>query len=150
MIIALGTDHTGVKFKQNIIEFLNSLNHKVIDCGTFTEESCDYPEIASVVAKYVSDEKCDKGILLCGTGIGMSIVANKFPKIRAALCYGDEIAKLAKQHNNANILCLPARFCKIEDMFKWISIWLETPFSNEERHIRRINKINEIEKQILR
>lgn len=148
MKIAFGCDHAGVKFKTKIFEFLKTLSHEIIDCGCFNEQSCDYIDFGYTVAKYVSKGTCEKGILICGTGIGMSITANKVPGIRAAVCFSEEIAKLVSEHNNANILCLSGRFFNIETLLRWIKIWLETPFSNEERHLRRINKIKEIEKEI--
>ena len=150
MIIAFGCDHAGYSYKERIFEFLHSLGHKVIDCGCFSDISCDYPDFAKPVAVYVSRKICEYGILVCGSGIGMSIAANKFSGIRAALCFTQEIAALSKDHNNANILCLPARFCSVEEAVNWIKIWLETKFADNPRHRRRINKIGKIEKKYSR
>ena len=150
MIIAFGCDHAGFDYKSRIIEYLNSRGDKVLDCGCFSKESCDYPDYALPVAEYVSNKKCDKGILVCGTGVGMSIAANKVYGIRAAVCYNDDIAKLVREHNDANVLCLSARFAPVEDTLKWIKTWLDTPFSGEQRHLKRINKITEIDRKCRR
>jgi ribose 5-phosphate isomerase B len=147
MLIAIGCDHAGYTVKTNVIGFLQSLEHKVIDCGCFSSQSCDYPDYALPVAEYVSKKKCDRGILICGTGIGMSIVANKVPGIRATVCWSVETAKLTREHNDANILCLSARFLSLDNVFQIIKIWLDTPFSNEPRHINRLNKLNEIDEK---
>ena len=139
MKIAFGCDHAGIKIKEQIIKFVESLGHQVIDCGTFSNQSCDYPDFAFKVAENITGQKADKGILICGTGIGMSIAANKVKGIRAAVCWNKETAALIAQHNNANIICAGARFASVEDICSWIKIFLETKF--EERHLKRINKI---------
>ena len=145
MKIAFGCDHAGIGIKEQIIKFVESLGHKVIDYGTFSEQSCDYPDFALKVAESVAQKTTEKGILICGTGIGMSIAANKVNGIRAAVCWNKETATLISQHNNANIICVGARFATIEDICSWIKIFLETKF--EERHLKRINKITEIEQK---
>ena len=150
MIIAFGCDHAGYTYKDNIFGFLHSCGHKVIDCGCFSDESCDYPDFAKPVARYVSRKMSDYGILLCSTGIGMSIVANKFSGIRASLCYSENSARLAKEHNDANIICLPVKNCSADDMIHWIKIWLETEFTGNVRHQRRIKKITYIENKYCR
>jgi len=144
MKISLGTDHAGFDVKNNIINFLKSLGHEVIDCGTFSKDSCDYPDFAKEVAMNIVSGKSDKGILICGTGIGMAIAANKIKGIRAGVCWNVETARLISLHNNANIICLGSRFLYIEEMFDMIKMYLETKF--EERHSRRILKISEMEK----
>jgi len=144
MKISLGTDHAGFEVKNNIINFLKSLGHEVIDCGTFSKDSCDYPDFAKEVAMNIINGKSDKGVLICGTGIGMAIAANKIKGIRAGVCWNVETARLISLHNNANIICLGARFLYIEEMFDMIKMYLETKF--EERHSRRILKISEMEK----
>ncbi len=144
MKISLGTDHAGFEVKNNIINFLKSLGHEVIDCGTFSKDSCDYPDFAKEVAMNIINGKSDKGVLICGTGIGMAIAANKIKGIRAGVCWNLETARLISLHNNANIICLGARFLYIEEMFDMIKMYLETKF--EERHSRRILKISEMEK----
>lgn len=144
MIIAISSDHAGPAVKKDIIEFLGSLGHKVIDCGCFSSESCDYPDYAIPVAKYVSNGKADRGILICGTGMGMGIIANKVRNVRAAVCYSEDTARLAYEHNKANILCLGARTSTIENMKRWIKIWLEIQFAGE-RHQQRVDKIQRFE-----
>ena len=147
--ISFGCDHAGYSFKNKILEFLRSIGHNVIDCGCFSGESCDYADFARPVARYVSRKISDSGILLCGTGIGMSIVANKFHGVRAALCFSDEATRLAREHNDANIICLPARSCSADDMINRIKIWLTTKASEDTRHKRRVKKITYIEKKEL-
>jgi len=143
MKIVFGCDHAGIKIKEQIIKFVENLGHQVIDCGTFSEQSCDYPDFAFKVAQSVAQKIADKGILICGTGIGMSIAANKVKGIRAAVCWNKETAALIAQHNNANIICAGARFASADEICSWIKIFLETKF--EERHLKRINKITNLE-----
>lgn len=141
MKIALGADHGGFNYKNKIKEYLSANGIEILDCGTYSTDSCDYPEIAQKVGNLVASGEADKGILVCGTGIGMSIAANKIEGIRAALCSDTFSAKATREHNNSNILCLGERVIGEGLMLDIVKIWLETPFSNEERHIRRINKI---------
>jgi len=145
MKIAFGCDHAGFEIKEKITGFVESLGHEIIDYGTNSNKSCDYPDFAFEVAKAVAQQKADKGILICGTGIGMSIAANKVKGIRAAVCWNKETAALIAQHNNANIICLGARFLSVEEICEMIKTYLETKF--EERHLKRINKIKEIEQK---
>ena len=148
MKIAFGCDHGGFEHKSALINFLEKEGHEVIDCGCFSAESCDYPDFASAATEKIISGVCNRGILICGTGVGISIAANKFHGIRAAVCWSEEVAKLVSGHNDANILCLPGRFSKTGLMSKCIKTWLSTPFSNEQRHINRINKIKDIEKRV--
>lgn len=141
MKIALGADHGGFNYKNKIKEYLSANGIEILDCGTYSTDSCDYPEIAQKVGDLVVSGEADKGILVCGTGIGMSIAANKIAGIRAALCSDTFSAKATREHNDSNILCLGERVIGEGLMLDIVKIWLETPFSNEERHIRRINKI---------
>lgn len=141
MKIALGADHGGFNYKNKIKEYLSSSGVEVVDAGTFSADSCDYPEIAQKVGNLVVSGEVEKGILVCGTGIGMSIAANKIKGIRAALCSDTFSARLTRQHNNSNVLCLGERVTGEGLMLDIVKIWLETPFSNEERHLRRINSI---------
>lgn len=141
MKIAIGADHGGYEYKESIKQALQAKGYAVIDFGTNSNESCDYPLFARAVSKAVVSKECDRGILICGTGIGMSIVANKFKGIRAALCSDEFSAKATREHNDSNILCMGARVIDKDLALKITAIWLETPFSNEERHIRRINMI---------
>jgi len=146
--IAFACDHAGITYKNKIIGFIETLGHKVVDFGCYGTESCDYPDFGMAAAQAVSQGKCERGVLICGTGVGMSIVANKFPGVRAAVCWSDTVAGLAAEHNHANILCLPARFASAEQLALWIETWLKTPFSTEKRHKQRINKITELEKKL--
>lgn len=141
MKIAIGADHGGFDYKEEIIKLLKNKGYEIKDFGTYTNESCDYPVIAKEVAEEVSKGNYDRGILICGTGIGMSIVANKVKGIRAALCSDTFSAKATREHNNSNILCLGARVIGNKLAEDIVKIWLDTPFSNEERHIRRIGMI---------
>lgn len=145
MKIAFGCDHAGIEIKSKLLDFIKSLGHEVFDFGTYSEESCDYPDFAFKVAQSVAANETDKGVLICGTGIGMSIAANKVKGIRAAVCWSKETAQLIAQHNNANIMCAGARFAEVDDICSWIKIFLETEF--EQRHLKRINKIIQIEQQ---
>ena len=141
MKIAFANDHAGYEVRQALIDFLKGLGHSVTDFGWAQKTSCDYSDFAIPASISVSKGENDFGILLCGSGIGMSIVANRFNNVRAALCWNEEVAKLSRQHNNANILCLPSRVLQLEELKKVISVWLSTSFCNEERHQNRINKI---------
>ncbi|MBO7672008.1 ribose 5-phosphate isomerase B [bacterium] len=143
MKIIIGSDHGGFNYKNKIIDYLKSQNIEVEDEGTYSSDSCDYPVFAKKVAKIVAQANSDdvRGILICGTGIGMSITANKVKGIRAALCSDLFSAKATREHNNSNILCLGERVLDENLMLKIVEIWLDTPFSNEERHIRRIEMI---------
>ena len=143
MKIAIGADHGGFSHKEQIIKFLKGLNHDVIDVGTYSEDSVDYNDFAVKVANKVVNKEVDKGILICGTGIGMSIMANKVKGIRAALVHDTFTAEATRLHNNTNILAMGGRVITIELALKIVKIWINTEFSNEERHIRRINKIDE-------
>jgi ribose 5-phosphate isomerase B len=139
MKIAIGADHGGYEYKQEIIKHLT--NFEIKDFGTFSNDSCDYPEFAKQVAKEVAAGNYDRGILICSTGIGMSIFANKFKGIRAALCSDTFSAKATREHNDSNILCMGARVIDLPLALEITDIWLNTPFSDEERHKRRIGMI---------
>lgn len=148
MKISLGTDHAGFLIKKQVIAFLQSLGHEVKDCGTYSDESCDYPDFACKVAYDISEKQSDKGVLICGTGIGMAVSANKVPNVIAGVCWSKETAKLISQHNKANIICVGARTAPVEDICRWIKIFLDTEF--EQRHSKRISKILQIEKMYLK
>lgn len=139
--IAIGSDHAAFPVKEKLKTILAQLGYKVKDFGVTTPDSCDYPDVAIPLVKEVQEKECDRGILLCGTGLGMSYVANRFPGIRAALCWSCEVAKLAREHNDSNILVLSGRHATIDPLEEIMKAWLGTPFSNDERHQRRINKI---------
>jgi len=138
-MIYLGADHAGYEYKNELITWLKSKNIDFKDYGTFSNNSCDYPDIAYKVCSVMSPTE-DFGILICGTGIGMSIAANKFSGIRAAVCDSVELAKLARTHNNANVLCLGSRVIKFPDMFSIVRTFLESEFEYG-RHLTRINKL---------
>jgi len=143
MKIVIASDHAGIKEKTELTRWLKEKSHKVTDKGTFTEESCDYPDFAYLAALDVSEEKSERAIIICGSGVGVSIVANKVKNVRAALCYNSEIAKLSRQHNNANILCYGARFISLDSAKKMINIFLNTEFEGG-RHQSRVDKIHSL------
>ncbi len=138
--IAIAGDHAGFKTKEFIKLELNKLGYKVKDFGTFSTESVDYPDLAHILASKVNSGKFSIGILLCGTGNGVAMVANKYKGVRAALCWNEEITKLARLHNNANILALPARFITENMALELVRIFLKTEFEGG-RHERRVAKI---------
>ena len=138
MKISIGNDHAGVDYKKFIIE--NLKNHSVINHGTDDVNSVDYPDFAHPVSLDVENKTSEMGILICGSGNGVAMTANKHKKVRAALCWSEEIAKLAKQHNNANIVCIPARFISKEEALQIVKSFINTDFEGG-RHERRVNKI---------
>jgi len=141
--IFIGSDHAGFELKEHLVNYLDGLEDcNVEDLGTYSDERCDYPGYAKEVAKKVLDNKDSVGILVCGTGIGMSMTANKFAGIRAALCRDENDAKLSREHNNANVLCLGGRITKKEAAEKITKAWLTTDFSDEGRHKQRVEKID--------
>jgi len=140
MDISIGSDHAGFELKQKIRNLLLNLGHTVADYGTYSSDSMDYPDVAHPVASAVEQGICDYGILICGSGNGVAITANKHQGIRAALCWSPEIAMLSRQHNNANILCLPARFLDAEKAEEMVRKFLITPFEGG-RHQVRVDKI---------
>lgn len=144
MQIAIGADHAGFGLKQELKEALSGQGLDVLDFGTFNAESTDYPDYAGRVAREVSEGRADRGILVCSTGIGMSIAANKVPGIRAALAYNEEAVQLTRAHNDANILAIGARYLNKEQALQMIRLFLETPFEGG-RHQRRVGKIAAIE-----
>jgi len=145
MKIMIGSDHAGYKLKEEIKKYVSDLGYDVEDKGTNNEESVDYPVYAEKVAKEVAKGKAE-GILICGTGLGMSMAANKVKGVRAALAYNANAAKMAKEHNNANVLCLGAREFSKEEAKKITKVFLEAKFEGGERHQRRINEIMDLEK----
>lgn len=142
-MIAIGSDHGGFELKQAIMKHLESRGLEYKDYGTYSADSCDYPVYGKAVAHAVADGECERGILICGTGIGISITANKVKGIRAALCGDCFSAEATRQHNNANILALGARVTGEGLALKIVDTFLDTPFSNDERHIRRIAQIED-------
>jgi len=140
-MIAIGSDHGGFELKNILMKHLEQRGFAYKDFGTYSEASCDYPTYAKAVANAVASGECERGILICGTGIGVSITANKVPGIRAALCGDCFSAEATRQHNDANILCMGARVVGAGLALKIADTFLDTPFSNDPRHIRRISQI---------
>ena len=146
MRIALGSDHAGLALKREVAALLTKLGHEPIDFGATDSASVDYPDFAAAVARAIQTGDCVQGVLVCGTGIGMSITANKFRGIRAALCTCEMEARMTRQHNDANVLCLGGRVVGAGLAEEIVTLFLETPFSNGERHIARIEKMMSFEK----
>ena len=142
MNIIISNDHAGVELKNNVKKFLEAKGYSLKDVGNNDGESVDYPDIIHPLAKEISENKDDKGIIMCGTGNGVSMVANKYKGVRAGLCWSKEIAKLIRKHNNANVLSLPARFISIEEALEIVKVFLETDFEEGGRHERRVGKID--------
>lgn len=138
--LALGCDHAGFHYKEHIKKVLEQQGWQVADKGTYSEDSTDYPDFAHPVADMVESGKAAAGILICGSGNGVCITANKHKGIRAALCWNEELAMLARQHNNANILCMPSRFVNLSVAENMAALFLKTPFEGG-RHERRVEKI---------
>jgi len=142
MNIIISNDHAGVELKNNVKKFLEAKGYSLKDVGNNDGESVDYPDIIHPLAKEISENKDDKGIIMCGTGNGVSMVANKYKGVRAGLCWSKEIAELIRKHNNANVLSLPARFISIEEALEIVKVFLETDFEEGGRHERRVGKID--------
>ena len=144
MKIARASDHAGFAAKERIKEYLLDRDHEVVDCGTFDESSCDYPDFAYKAATEVASGECEKGVLICGTGIGVSICANKVKGIRCALCNDELCVEMCRKHNDANMIAMGARVIPEEKMEKLVDIFLSTEFEGG-RHQRRVDKMMEIE-----
>lgn len=140
--IAIGSDHAGYEYKEDLISFLEAKELTFHDFGTYSIDSVDYPDFAHPVADAVENGEAAFGILLCGTANGVAITANKHKGVRAAVCWGEELAKLAREHNDANILCIPARFVREGDAEKMVQLFMYTSFEGG-RHQRRVEKISE-------
>ncbi len=144
-MLALGSDHAGYPLKLEIMKHLDDRNIEYKDYGCFSADSCDYAVYAEKAALAVTSGECERGLLFCGTGVGISIAANKVKGIRAACCSDEFSAEATRLHNDANILCLGARVVDTAKAVKLVDLFLDTPFSGEERHSRRIAQITEIE-----
>jgi ribose 5-phosphate isomerase B len=144
MRIALGSDHRGYNVKQKIADLLRRFQHEVVDVGAYGLENVDYPDVAAIVAQKVSQGEVDRGILVCGTGIGMCIAANKFGGVRAAPCHDDITAEMSRRHNDLNVLCLSADLLGEKLIDRMVEIWLNTEFEGG-RHARRVEKITNLE-----
>lgn len=138
--ILIASDHAGFELKERLESWLRELGYSVTDLGTNSEDSTDYADYAHPLAQQISDGVAQRGVLLCGTGLGMSYVANRYPHVRAAVAWSPEVAELARRHNDANILALPARFLSETQARQILKTWLDTPFDGG-RHERRIEKI---------
>ena len=140
MKIALGNDHAGTALKQAVLDLLNRQNHTVINVGTNSDESVDYPDFAHQVGRLVNENEVEMGIVICGSGNGVNITVNKYTHVRSALCWTTEIAALARQHNDANVIAIPARFVSQELALDMINVFLGTAFEGG-RHQKRVEKI---------
>lgn len=145
MKIAVASDHAGFSAKESIKKYLSEIGVEVLDIGTYSEQSCDYPDFAEKCAASVLSGEAEKGILVCGTGIGMDIAANKIKGIRCAHVTNEFSATMSREHNDANIMAMGARITPVGDMLKFVKIFISTPFSAEEKHMRRLEKINKLE-----
>jgi len=145
MRISIGSDHRGVHIKAKLISSLVANGHQIEDVGTDCEASVDYPDFASHVCRQVADGNVERGILICGTGIGMAIAANKFNGVRAANCYDEVMAEMCRRHNNVNVLCLPGDLIGDRPIDELVNLWLSTEFEAG-RHLRRLEKIEQIER----
>jgi len=141
MRIAIGSDHAGFRYKERIKQFLKELEHTVIDFGTFSEEPVDYPLFIRPVAEAVARGEAERGIVLGGSGNGEAMAANRIKKVRCALCWNEEVARLAREHNDSNVLSLGERLIPLETALEIVRVWLETPFQ-EGRHVRRIQLLD--------
>lgn len=149
MKIAVGSDHAGFHLKQKVVGWLREKGLDVEDVGTDSEARCDYPDYARAVAERVSIGAAERGILICGSGIGMSITANKIAGVRAAECFNPVSAELSRAHNDANVLCFGERLINEDTARKMVEVWLNTPFEGG-RHAGRVEKIKEVERQNLK
>ena len=139
-IIPIACDHGGFEMKEFLVKYLKDIGYRIEDLGSYSTESVDYPDFIHPLARAVNDGVYNSGIIICGSGNGAQMVANKYPKVRAALCWTVEIAKLARQHNNANILALPGRFVDLPTAAAMAEVFLSTPFDGG-RHTQRVEKI---------
>lgn len=145
MKIAVGSDHGGLEYKNAIKEHLESLGHEVIDVGTYSLDSCHYPLYGAEVARKVASKECKYGVVVCTSGEGISMAANKIKGVRCGLCYNDEVARLMRQHNDANVIAFGQKFMKLEDVLRQVDIFLSTEFEGG-RHQTRVDLISELEK----
>ncbi|MDP2928787.1 MAG: ribose 5-phosphate isomerase B [Candidatus Omnitrophota bacterium] len=147
MKIAIGSDHGGYELKNNLVEYLKEGKYSVEDLGTHSKESCDYPLIGFDVAKTVGGGGADRGVLICTTGVGMVIIANKVHGVRAAACYDKEMAKSSREHNNCNVIVFAASYSDFKQAKEMLKIWLTTEHAGE-RHERRVRQIKDIESKL--
>ena len=145
MKIAVGSDHGGLEYKNAIAEHLKAEGHEVIDVGTYSKDSCHYPLFGAEVARKVASKECDYGVVVCTSGEGISMAANKIKGIRCGISYNDDVARLMRQHNDANVIAFGQAFMKLEDVLRQVDIFLSTEFEGG-RHQTRVDLISEIEK----
>ena len=143
MKVAVGSDHAGFELKAALVEELRARGAEVTDCGTAGTESCDYPDFAAPVAELVASGRAERGVLVCGSGQGMCMTANRFPGVRAALVHDGFTARITRQHNDANVICMGARVLTEAEARRLLGLWLETPFEGG-RHLRRVEKIDSV------
>ena len=143
MKIAVGSDHGGLTYKNEIKKHLESLGHEVIDCGTYSEESCHYPVYGEAVARKVANKEANYGVVVCTSGEGISMAANKVPGVRCGIAYNDEVARLMRQHNNANVISFGQKFMALDDVLRRVDIFLTTEFEGG-RHQTRVEMIDKI------
>ena len=146
MKVHIGADHAGFRVKERLKQVLVELGHKVVDAGTDSEDACDYPDFGLKVAKAVGGGKGVRGVLICGTGIGMSMVANREPGVLAACVHDRVTAEMSRRHNNSNVFCAGARIVPAGEIESYLRVWLETPFEGG-RHSRRVDKITRARKR---
>ncbi len=146
--IYIGSDHAGYEMKDEFKKHMTSKDIKFVDLGAFSADSVDYPDVAREVCEKVNEDEKSLGVLICGSGVGMSIAANKMKGIRAALCFTEEMGKLCREHNNANVLCLGSRLVPLETALKIFDAFFYTEFENVDRHTRRIGKISVMDKKL--
>ena len=149
--IVIGCDHAAIEMKKAVTDLLTDKGYSVTDVGTYTTDPCDYPDIAHALCEKIMSGECQRGFLICGTGIGMSVVANKHPGIRAACCSDPYSAELTRKHNDTNVLCFGARVIDEETALKLAEIFVQTDFEcDSERHVRRVAKLSEIENKYMK
>ena len=145
MKIAVGSDHGGLEYKNAIAEHLASKGYEVVDVGTYTHDSCHYPLFGAEVARKVARKECDFGVVVCTSGEGISMAANKIKGVRCGLCYNDDVARLMRQHNDANVIAFGQKFMKLDDVLRQVDIFLSTEFEGG-RHQTRVDLIKDLEK----
>jgi ribose 5-phosphate isomerase B len=150
MLIAIAADHAGFRLKMLMVKFLKDLGHQTVDLGTQSEEPVDYPDYARAVAQEILSRRAERGILICGSGVGACAAANKFPGIRAAICHDTFSAHQGVEDDDLNVLCLGARVVGPELAKEIVRVWLSAAFSGAERHCRRLAKIDQIEKEVIK
>lgn len=146
--VCIASDHRGYDIKAKLVQTLRDANYEVTDEGTHSEKAVDYPDFAKIVAEKISNGEADRGILICGTGIGMAIGANKFPGVRAAACYDEVMIEMSRRHNDLNVLCLPGDMFNDRPIDDLVLMWLRTKFEGG-RHGRRVAKLNSLDQQCL-